>query len=136
MILIGVILVFFVLLRRPLYEAMLVAFLVLLTVTGSWGSAGAYILSAAQNSLLFTIVMFLVFSSILKETGVINDCIDIIMALVGRFHGGTGAVAMMPLLDMALSVYREMTTFGGMGIGAYRPDGETVPARLSPEAAP
>ena len=25
---------------------------------------------------------------------------------------------------------------GGMGIGAYRPDGETVPARLSPEAAP
>ena len=95
LILIGVILVFFVLLRRPLYEAMLVAFLVLLTVTGSWGSAGAYILSAAQNSLLFTIVMFLVFSSILKETGVINDCIDIIMALVGRFHGGTGAVAII-----------------------------------------
>ena len=58
--------------------------------------------------------------------------------LDGGFHlgEGTGAVALMPLLDMALAVYRDMTTFGGMGIGAYRPDGETVPARLSPEAAP
>lgn len=95
LILVGVIIVFFALLRRPLYEAMLAAFIVLLTVTGSWGSVMKYILSSAQNSLLFTIVMFLVFSSILKETGVINDCIDIIMALVGRIPGGTGAVAIV-----------------------------------------
>ena len=49
---------------------------------------------------------------------------------------GTGAVAVMPLLDMALAVYRDMTTFGGMGIGAYRPDGEQVPAALGEGAAP
>ena len=49
--------------------------------------------------------------------------------LHGSFHlgEGTGAVALMPLLDMAQSVYRDMSTFGGMGIGAYRPDGEQVP---------
>ena len=58
--------------------------------------------------------------------------------LNGRFRlgEGTGAVALMPLLDMALSVYREMTTFGGMGIGAYRPDGEAVPSRPEGERQP
>ena len=58
--------------------------------------------------------------------------------LHGNFHlgEGTGAVALMPLLDMAQAVYRDMSTFGGMGIGAYRPDGEQVPAKVEPEAVP
>lgn len=58
--------------------------------------------------------------------------------LHGSFHlgEGTGAVALMPLLDMAQSVYRDMSTFGGMGIGAYRPDGERVPAKVGPEDTP
>ena len=58
--------------------------------------------------------------------------------LHGNFHlgEGTGAVALMPLLDMAQSVYRDMSTFGGMGIGAYRPDGERVPAKVGPEDTP
>lgn len=34
---------------------------------------------------------------------------------------GTGAVAAMPMLDMALEVYHHMTTFDGMGIEAYVP---------------
>lgn len=44
---------------------------------------------------------------------------------------GTGAVAAMPLLDMALSVYQNMSTFDHMGIEAYQPDGRAVsgPAR-------
>ena len=66
------------------------------------------------------------------------EALELEPLLDGGFHlgEGTGAVALMPLLDMALAVYRDMTTFGGMGIGAYRPDGETVPARLSPERTP
>lgn len=39
---------------------------------------------------------------------------------------GTGAVAAMPLLDMALSVYQNMSTFDHMGIEAYHPDGRAV----------
>lgn len=39
---------------------------------------------------------------------------------------GTGAVAAMPLLDMALSVYQNMNTFDHMGIQAYQPDGRAV----------
>lgn len=34
---------------------------------------------------------------------------------------GTGAVAVMPLLDMGLAVYREMATFEGIEIEAYQP---------------
>lgn len=36
---------------------------------------------------------------------------------------GTGAVAAMPLLDMALAVYREACTFEGCGLEAYQPLG-------------
>ena len=34
---------------------------------------------------------------------------------------GTGAVAVMPLLDMGLAVYREMATFEDTNIEAYQP---------------
>jgi len=36
-----------------------------------------------------------------------------------RLGEGTGAVAVMPLLDMALAIYRDMSTFGQMEIDAY-----------------
>lgn len=38
-----------------------------------------------------------------------------------RLGEGTGAVAAMPMLDMALSIYRGMSTFGDMGIEPYQP---------------
>lgn len=42
--------------------------------------------------------------------------------LDARMHlgEGTGAVALMPLLDLALSVYRDGRTFDGCGMDAYR----------------
>ena len=40
-----------------------------------------------------------------------------------RLGEGTGAVAAIPLLDMALSLYRDGTTFDGTGIEAYQPHG-------------
>ena len=36
-----------------------------------------------------------------------------------RLGEGTGAVALMPILDMALAIYRDMSTFQQMDIGAY-----------------
>ena len=38
-----------------------------------------------------------------------------------RLGEGTGAVAAMPLLDMALAVYRDAYTFAEGGIEPYRP---------------
>ena len=40
-----------------------------------------------------------------------------------RLGEGTGAVAAMPLLDLALAVYRESYTFEEGGIEAYQPQG-------------
>ncbi len=90
-----VIIAAFVLLRRPLYEAMAIAFVCLLCLTGTWSSAGTFLLKAAKTSILYTICMFLVFSSILKKTGVIQECIDIILALVGHLPGGPGLVSLL-----------------------------------------
>ena len=36
-----------------------------------------------------------------------------------RLGEGTGAVAVMPILDMALAIYRDMSTFQQMDIDAY-----------------
>ncbi|MBO7384711.1 MAG: nicotinate-nucleotide--dimethylbenzimidazole phosphoribosyltransferase, partial [Clostridia bacterium] len=36
---------------------------------------------------------------------------------------GTGAVALMPLLDMALNVYAGSHTFNSLGMAAYTPQG-------------
>lgn len=38
-----------------------------------------------------------------------------------RLGEGTGALALFPLLDMALSIYRDMDTFAEMEIEAYKP---------------
>lgn len=40
-----------------------------------------------------------------------------------RLGEGTGAVAAIPMLDMALALYRDGTTFAGTGIEAYTPQG-------------
>ncbi len=40
-----------------------------------------------------------------------------------RLGEGTGAVAAIPLLDMALALYSDGTTFGSTGIEAYTPQG-------------
>ena len=42
-------------------------------------------------------------------------------AMVARLKKLDGAVAVMPLLDMGLAVYREMTTFEATDIEAYQP---------------
>ena len=38
-----------------------------------------------------------------------------------RLGEGTGALALFPLLDMALSIYRDMDTFAEMEIEEYKP---------------
>ena len=40
-----------------------------------------------------------------------------------RLGEGTGAVALIPMLDMALALYSEGTTFEGTGMEAYTPQG-------------
>ena len=94
-ILLGVIIVWFMLLKRPVYEAILIAFVVLLFVTGTWQNVGTYIDEALSTSLLYSMIAFVAMSIILTKTKVIDGCINIILALLGRIPGGAGYVSVI-----------------------------------------
>ncbi len=89
-ILLGVVIVWFVLFKRPVYEAILISFLVLLTVTGTWGNLGSYIKTGLSTSLLYSMVAFVAMSIVLTKTKIIDSCVAIILAVLGRVPGGVG----------------------------------------------
>lgn len=98
---IAVCLIWFVFVRRPMYEAMFLAFLTCVAISGTWGSMFSFMQSGAKQSILFTILLFLIFAQILKETGVIAKIINIIIALIGKLSGGAGIVCLAASAFMA-----------------------------------
>ncbi|MBQ7048615.1 MAG: TRAP transporter large permease subunit [Clostridia bacterium] len=109
--------------KRPLYECMLYSFLVLLTVSGTWGNVWSYITDALQESTLYVIFVFIVSASLLSKTSIIDDCIKIILALFGRLRGGAGFVAIIG------SSY--MGSLSGSGPGNVATTGVfTIPAMI------
>lgn len=91
---IAVCIIWFVLLKRPMYEAMFLAFITCIAISGTWTSIFSFMKSGAKQSILYTILCFLLFAQILKETGVIARIINIIIALIGRLSGGAGIVCL------------------------------------------
>jgi len=63
-----VIIIWFLLLKRPVYEAVLISFIILLTITGSWGSIGDYISTGLKTSLLYSMTAFCAMSVLLTKT--------------------------------------------------------------------
>lgn len=94
-VMLGVILVWFVALKRPVYEAVLISFLLLLTITGTWGSVWTYVEDALSTSLLYSMVAFVAMSILLTKTKVIDSCIAVILSLIGRVRGGAGYTAVI-----------------------------------------
>lgn len=110
----------FVILKRPMYEAMALAFIVCVAMTGTWSQTWSFMVGAAKQSILYTIIMFLLFAEILKRTGVIKKSVDIIIALIGRLSGGAGVVA------VAASTF--LAFFAGSGPGNASATGSiTIP---------
>lgn len=108
-------------LKRPIYECMLASFIVLLMVTGTFFNIGEYILDAVTESSLYVIIVFIVSAALLSKTGVIDDCIAIILSIFGRFRGGAGFVAIIG------STY--MGSLSGSGPGNVATTGVfTIPA--------
>lgn len=111
----------FTLLKRPLYECILVSFLVLIAVTGTWGKVGGYIYDAMRSSSLYVIIVFIITAQLLTKTKVIDDCIAIILSIFGRIRGGAGYVAIIG------STY--MGSLSGSGPGNVAATGVfTIPA--------
>ena len=94
-IMLAVICIWFLLFKRPVYEAVFVSFLVLLTVTGKWGNVWGYIDAALSTSLLYSMVAFVSMSILLTKTKIIDSCIAVILAFLGRVTGGAGYAAVI-----------------------------------------
>ena len=94
-IMLAVIIVWFLVLKRPVYEAVLISFIILLTVTGTWGHLPSYINTGLKTSLLYSMTAFCAMSILLTETKVIDSAIAVILALLGRVTGGAGFVSVI-----------------------------------------
>ena len=89
------IIVWFLLLKRPVYEAVLISFVILLTITGTWGHLPSYVNTGLKTSLLYSMTAFCAMSILLTETKVIDSAIAVILALLGRVTGGAGYVSVI-----------------------------------------
>ena len=94
-IMLAVIIIWFLLLKRPVYEAVLISFILLLTITGTWGKVGGYINTGLKTSLLYSMTAFCAMSILLTKTKVIDSAIAVILALLGRVTGGAGYVSVV-----------------------------------------
>lgn len=94
-IMLAVICVWFLLFKRPVYEAVFISFLVLLTVTGTWGNVWTYVEKGLSTSLLYSMVAFVAMSILLTKTRIIDSCIAVILSLLGRITGGAGYAAVI-----------------------------------------
>jgi len=113
----------FTLCKRPVYEAILVSFIILIAVTGKWTSIGTYIEGALSTSLIYSMVAFVAMSIILTKTKVIDSCVAIILSLVGRVTGGAGYVSVIASAFMG--------ALSGSGPGNVMATGAlTIPAMI------
>ena len=111
----------FSLFKRPLYECMLISFIVLVAITNTWGSMWSFIWDALKNSSLYVIIVFIVSAQLLSKTKVMDDCVAIILSIFGRIRGGAGFVAIIG------STY--MGSLSGSGPGNVATTGVfTIPA--------
>ncbi len=94
-IMLAVVAVWFMWMKRPVYEAVLLSFLILLTVTGTWDRVGTYIRKGLSTSLIYSMVAFVAMSIILTKTKIIDSCLAIILSLFGKIPGGAGYVSVV-----------------------------------------
>jgi len=94
-VMLAVIIVWFVVVKRPVYEAVLLSFIILVAITGTWGNLWGYIDAALSTSLLYSMVAFVSMSILLTKTKIIDSCIAVILSLIGRVTGGAGYAAVV-----------------------------------------
>lgn len=94
-IMLAVIVLWFLAFKRPVYEAVLISFIVLVTISGSWGHMLTYIDTGLKTSLLYSMTAFCAMSIVLTKTKVIDSAIAVILSLLGRIRGGAGYVSVI-----------------------------------------
>ncbi|MBQ4569856.1 MAG: TRAP transporter large permease subunit [Ruminococcus sp.] len=100
-IMLAVICIWFLAFKRPVYEAVLLAFIILLFVTHftsdvpTLNNVWTYIDEGLSTSLLYSMVAFVSMSIILTKTKIVDSCIAIILSVIGRIRGGAGYTAVI-----------------------------------------
>lgn len=89
-VMLAVICLWFLLLKRPIYEGVIISFVLLVAITGTWSNLSTYITEALNTSLLYSMIAFVAMSQILSKTKIIDNCVMIIISLLGRIPGGAG----------------------------------------------
>lgn len=85
-----VICLWFLLFKRPIYEGVLLSFVILVIMTGTWSHLGDFFKGSLKTSLLYSMVAFIAMSQILSKTKIIDNCVMVIISLLGRVPGGAG----------------------------------------------
>lgn len=85
----------FVILKRPIYEAMLFGYIVMVAVTKQWANIFAFITQTSTNTLFYAIVAFLAVAQVFGGTKVIDKVIEIVLSIFGRFRGGAGYISLI-----------------------------------------
>ena len=89
------VIIWFMKFKRPVYEAILLAFVLLVAVTNTWGQLWSFIDKGLSTSLLYSMTAFVAMSIILTKTKIIDSCVAVILSLLGRVTGGAGYVAVI-----------------------------------------
>lgn len=118
-----VIAVIFIAFKRPIYEAMAIAFAFTIVMTGRYDLFWSKLLAPSTSGLFYIIVGFLVFAYILGQTRVVDKLINVILAAVGGLPGGAGYVSLFGSSALA--------TMTGTGPGNVAATGVfTIPAMI------
>ena len=94
-VLLAVICVWFILFKRPVYEAVLLSFVIIVAITSSWTNIFNYIDDAFSTSLIYSMIVFVAMSQLLEKTKIIDSCIGIVLSIFGRITGGAGYVSVI-----------------------------------------
>ncbi|WP_027942614.1 TRAP transporter large permease subunit [Amycolatopsis taiwanensis] len=99
--LVAFIAVMFLVFKRPMYENMALGLLLLVALSGQWSRLGEYLVFPTKNSLFYVIFTFMLIARIFDATDAVGRIVYIMLALVGRFRGGSGYVATLASAFMA-----------------------------------
>lgn len=93
--------VLFVAFKRPIYEVMTLAFVLLIVISNSYSVFWEALIYPSTSSLFYAIFAFMTIAVIFDGTKVVNSIIQLMLSIVGRFRGGAGYVALLGSTFMA-----------------------------------
>lgn len=93
--LLAIICVAFLVFKRPIYECMFYGYVLMVLLTGQWGSFFTHIEKTSTDTLFYSIIGFLTLAKILDATHAVDTVVAVIVSVFGRIRGGAGYTAVI-----------------------------------------